>query len=156
MTPVAICDTQGSLQARKTCITPYKCPETLVWVYMEVLQSLVPMPIGFCNKPILFSLFSQFSIGVIFGETLAKKGVEQYSQMSWRASQLIPAICWLAETSHPWSQPSRQRWGLEKVPKTCINICKRTRNMQWYWRISSRSFRRLSLIVKKLQCNICF
>ena len=58
---------------------------------MEVLQSLVPMPIGFCNKPILFSLFSQFSIGVIFGKTLARKGVGQYSQMSWRASQPIPA-----------------------------------------------------------------
>ena len=28
--PVDIGDTQGTLQARKTCITPYKCPETLV------------------------------------------------------------------------------------------------------------------------------
>ena len=93
MTPVAIGDTQGTLQAQKMFETLYKHPETLVRVYMEVLQSLVPMPIGFCNKPILFSLFSQFSIGVIFGETLAKKGVGQYSQMSWRASQLIPAIC---------------------------------------------------------------
>ena len=33
MTPVAIGDTQGTLQARKTCITVYKRPETLIRVY---------------------------------------------------------------------------------------------------------------------------
>ena len=33
VTPVAIGDTQGTLQARKTCVTPYKRPETLIWVY---------------------------------------------------------------------------------------------------------------------------
>ena len=33
MTPAAIGDTQGTLQARKTCITPYKRPVTLIWVY---------------------------------------------------------------------------------------------------------------------------
>ena len=34
MTPVAIGDTQGTLQARKTCITPYKRQETLVWLHI--------------------------------------------------------------------------------------------------------------------------
>ena len=91
MTPVAIGDTQGTLQARKTCITPYKCPETLIWVYMEVLQSLVPMTMGFNNKPCLFSLFSLFSTMGYFWQNFGKMGVGQYSQMSWRASQSVPA-----------------------------------------------------------------
>ena len=30
VTPVAIGDTQGTLQAQKTCITAYKRPETLI------------------------------------------------------------------------------------------------------------------------------
>ena len=34
MTPVAIGDTQGTLQARKTCKTVYNRPETLLWVYI--------------------------------------------------------------------------------------------------------------------------
>ena len=91
MTPVAIGDTQGTLQARKTCITPYKRPETLVWVYIKVLQSLVPMTMGFNNKPCLFSLFSLFSTMGYFWENFGKMGVGQYSQMSWRSSQSVQA-----------------------------------------------------------------
>ena len=34
MTPVDIVDTQGTLQARKTCTTPYKRPGTLIRVYI--------------------------------------------------------------------------------------------------------------------------
>ena len=50
------------------------------------------MPMGFYNKPILFSLFSLFSkYGLFFGNNLAN-GVGQYSEMSWRASQSVPAI----------------------------------------------------------------
>ena len=91
MTPVDIGDTQGTLQARKTCITPYKRPETLVWVYMEVLQSLVPMTMGFNNKPCLFSLFLLFSTMGYFWQNFGKMGVGQYSQMSRRSSQSVPA-----------------------------------------------------------------
>ena len=91
MTPVDIGDTQGTLQARKTCITPYKRPETLLWVYMEVLQSLVPMTMGFNNKPCLFSLFSLFSTMGYFWQNFGKMGVGQYSQMSWRSSQSVTA-----------------------------------------------------------------
>ena len=38
MTPVDIGDTQGTLQAQKTFETLYKCPETLVWVYISTQQ----------------------------------------------------------------------------------------------------------------------
>ena len=40
MTPVDIGDTQGTLQARKTCITPYKRPETLIWVYTDTVPEV--------------------------------------------------------------------------------------------------------------------
>ena len=61
MTPVAIGDTQGTLQARKTCITPYKRPETLVWVYMYTyfsilshfyLMSLIKWQKIFCHQKV--------------------------------------------------------------------------------------------------------
>ena len=44
MTPVDIGDTQGSLQARKICITPYECPETLIRVYTGNLKYMVRKP----------------------------------------------------------------------------------------------------------------
>ena len=91
MTPVDIGDTQGTLQARKTWFAVYKCPETFLRLHMEVLQSLVPMTMGFNNKPCLFSLFSLFSTMGYFWQNSGKMGVEQYSQMSWRASQSVPA-----------------------------------------------------------------
>ena len=120
MTPVAIGDTQGTLQARKTCITPYKRPETLLWVYMEVLQSLVPMTMGLNNKPCLFSLFSLFSTMGYFWQNFGKMGVGSTPRCPGDPAsrfQPLPAICWLAEKCHPWSQYPRKSWGLEKCQK---------------------------------------
>ena len=91
MIPVAIGDTQGTLQARKTWFAMYKRPETFLRLHMEVLQSLVPMTMGFNNKPCLFSLFSLFSTMGYFWQNFGKMGVGQYSQMSWRSSQSVPA-----------------------------------------------------------------
>ena len=132
MNPVAIGDTQGTLQARKTCITPYKRPETLIWVYMEVLQSLLPMTMGFNNKPCLFSLFSLFSTMGYFWQNFGKMGVRQYSQMSWRSSQLVPAtsshllISWKMSPLKPVPQEELRTGKTSETSANVPEICSDT------------------------------
>ena len=85
---------------------------------MEVLQSLVPMTMGFNNKPCLFSLFSLFSTMGYFCKTLAKWGWGRLprSPTEWASRlQWFPAICSNAipEASTPgtaegWEK--RQKW----------------------------------------------
>ena len=126
MTPVAIGDTQGTLQARKTWFAVYERPETFLRLHMEVLprwrfyKAWCQWQWDLTINHVYSAYFHYFPQWVIFGKTLAKWGWGSTPRCPGDpASQFqpLPAICWLAEKCHPWSQYPRKSWGLEKCQK---------------------------------------
>ena len=82
-----------NLGSLKNVCKAQKLTGTLVWVYMEVLRSLVPMPIGLSNKLPIFLLFGKFTTKWVIQVSLAFVGWGSTPQTG-RGSLADLLICW--------------------------------------------------------------